>query len=171
MMVAPVRFYEVIFFFLKAPGALHWTAECLIDFKMSPITNSSLLLLATLLLLTMGKQVEAREEWCKEKRVGSVFYTLQPDAHKPQLPHQCLNNCVYTITGSSSPKFCFQTGIARFLQMLCNLKNWVFYLPVDNLGWGFKAQSQTINSGIARFPVFGHTFTILAFIFLSLLVF
>merc|ERR1712055_31754 len=50
------------------------------------------------------------EECCTEKMVGSVSYTLLDGAFHGAIPHQCLNDCVYTVTGTSSPKFCFQRG-------------------------------------------------------------
>merc|ERR1719458_2164890 len=50
------------------------------------------------------------EECCTEKMVGSVSYTLLDAAFHGELPHQCLNDCVYTVSGTSSPKFCFQRG-------------------------------------------------------------
>merc|ERR1712226_300141 len=39
-----------------------------------------------------------------------VSYTLLADAFHGEIPHQCLNDCVYTVSGTSSPKFCFETG-------------------------------------------------------------
>jgi len=51
------------------------------------------------------------EECCAEKVVGSVSYTLLPDAvFDGEIPGQCINNCLYTVTGTSSPKFCFGRG-------------------------------------------------------------
>jgi len=50
------------------------------------------------------------EECCAEKMVGSVSYTLAEAPFRGAIPHQCLNDCVYTVTGTSSPKFCFQRG-------------------------------------------------------------
>merc|ERR1711990_1122913 len=78
--------------------------------EMSPTTNLSLLLAALFLLsLTIG-MVEAKE-CCKEKRVGSTFYTLDHQLYSHgELPNDCLNNCVYTVAGASSPKFCFGKG-------------------------------------------------------------
>jgi len=50
------------------------------------------------------------EECCTEKMVGSVSYTLLDGPFRGQIPHQCLNDCVYTVSGTSSPKFCFERG-------------------------------------------------------------
>merc|ERR1711887_448706 len=57
--------------------------------------------------MDMGPQMEA---CCAEKMVGSVSYTLVEATFHGAIPHQCLNDCVYTVTGTSSPKFCFQRG-------------------------------------------------------------
>jgi len=65
------------------------------------------------LLLLTGAMVEARDlptECCTEKRVGSVSYTLLSDTFDGELPRQCLNSCVYTVSGTSSKKFCFAKG-------------------------------------------------------------
>merc|ERR1712226_191526 len=50
------------------------------------------------------------EECCREKMVGSVSYTLLDDPFRGQIPRQCLNDCVYTVSGTSRPKFCFEPG-------------------------------------------------------------
>merc|ERR1711934_751137 len=42
--------------------------------------------------------------------VGSVSYTLLTDTFPGELPSQCLNGCVYTVSDTSSPKFCFAKG-------------------------------------------------------------
>lgn len=62
------------------------------------------------LLTTTIAMVESRWGCCTEKMVGSVSYTLLDAAFHGELPHQCLNDCVYTVSGTSSPKFCFQRG-------------------------------------------------------------
>ena len=75
------------------------------------LTNPSQL--GTVLLLLTGAVVEARDlpmECCTEKSVGSVSYTLLPGNFDGELPSQCLNGCVYTVSGTSSPKFCFKKG-------------------------------------------------------------
>merc|ERR1712037_792879 len=69
--------------------------------------------LATVLLLLTGAMVEAQDvptECCTEKMVGNVSYTLLPGTFHGELPSQCLNGCVYTVSGTSSPKFCFKKG-------------------------------------------------------------
>merc|ERR1719180_274863 len=50
-------------------------------------------------------------ECCEEKQVGDTFYTrLDDDDSFSGVPDQCLNDCLYTITGTSEPKFCFARG-------------------------------------------------------------
>merc|ERR1712172_44439 len=77
------------------------------DFEMFPITNLSLLLPA-LLLLTFGKG--EGKGCCEEKKVGNVSYTLVPHHDHTKLSPRCLNNCIYTVEGSATPKFCFEKG-------------------------------------------------------------
>jgi len=73
------------------------------------LTNPSQL--ATVLLLLTGAMLEAKDlECCTEKRVGSVSYTLLPGTFHGELPSQCLNDCVYTVSGNSAQKFCFAKG-------------------------------------------------------------
>merc|ERR1719489_123455 len=49
-------------------------------------------------------------ECCTEQMVGGVSYTLWHDLAHRSLPYECLNDCVYTRTNTSSPKFCFMQG-------------------------------------------------------------
>ena len=91
-----------------------------------PHTNLSFLVAATLATLAacflFAAAVEARaeKECCTEKKVGSVDYTLWPGgAFQGQIPDSCLNNCVYTITGTANPKFCFKTGSVTRLCDIC----------------------------------------------------
>merc|ERR1712223_1668453 len=63
--------------------------------------------MAFLLLLHDGVQAE---ECCKGKTVGDVSYSLLTEDFTGSLPPQCLNNCVYTKSGTLSPKFCFARG-------------------------------------------------------------
>merc|ERR1719234_1118335 len=72
------------------------------------LTNLSLLLATLLLLLTLAKG-EGKDFCCKEKMVGTTNYTLQPNNHH-QLPLACLDNCVYTVANTSTPKYCFEKG-------------------------------------------------------------
>ena len=58
------------------------------------------------------------EECCAEKKVGAYTYTLLQDDFHGSIHPQCLNNCVYTLIGTSSPKFCFGRGSASFYKML-----------------------------------------------------
>ena len=122
--------------------------SALTDIEMSRTTNLSPLLAAIFLLITID--VVESNECCKEKRVGSVSYTLlEHDGLHPhrELPGECLNNCIYTFAGSSSPKFCFQKGFPGFqcytwLARLCisliySKKLWaIFY-------WLFKGDLPT----------------------------
>ena len=90
--------------------------------------NMARLCKALLLLLTnsLVVEVEAEEECCSRKPVGSISYTLTTDNilntydtltadntlttdsdnifHGGQLPQQCLNDCHYTVDGTSSSK-------------------------------------------------------------------
>merc|ERR1712181_110375 len=80
------------------------------DFELFPnLTNLSLLLATLLLLLTPAKG-EGKDFCCKEKMVGTVNYTLQPNNHHHLLPLACLDNCVYTVANTSTPKYCFEKG-------------------------------------------------------------
>merc|ERR1712172_252878 len=80
-----------------------------LTFEMFPnLTNLSLLLATILLLLTLAKG-EEKDFCCKEKMVGTTNYTLQPNNHH-QLPLACLDNCVYTVANTSTPKYCFEKG-------------------------------------------------------------
>merc|ERR1719500_2432660 len=75
------------------------------------LTNPSQL--ATVLLLLIGAVVEAQDlpsECCTKKMVGNVSYTLLSDTFNGEFPSQCLNGCVYTVSGTSSPMFCFKKG-------------------------------------------------------------
>merc|ERR1711971_1258597 len=58
----------------------------------------------------MGYPWDIHEECCAQKVVGNVFYTLFHDVFHGSIPHQCLNNCIYTKTGTSSPKYFFEKG-------------------------------------------------------------
>ena len=63
----------------------------------------------TLIFSKDAKGME-KQECCQEKNVGNVSYTLLADQYIGKLPDHCLNDCVYTIINSSSPKFCFARG-------------------------------------------------------------
>ena len=75
------------------------------------------LTLLILLAKYMVVEIKAEEGCCPRKMVGSVSYTLQPENFHQKLPHQCLNGCVYTVSGTSSPKFCFGAGS---IYLICN---------------------------------------------------
>ena len=74
-------------------------------------------LFATKLLL-LTKALAAAQvlpvECCTQKMVGSVSYTLLPHVFRGDLPQQCLNDCIYTVSGTSSPMLCFKRGFASF---------------------------------------------------------
>ena len=112
---------------LKAPSLLHWAAGCLQEMEMSPTTNLALLRVVVFLFLAVvGMAGAAEDECCKEKKVGSVVYTLLPPDHADRkLPHQCLNNCVYTLAGTLRPKFCFQKGSSNVT-------------PLEELGFPYR---------------------------------
>ena len=79
---------------------------------MSPSWSWSLL--GTILLQAMAEPQDFPIECCNRKTVGSVSYTLVPEPFHGELPHQCKNNCIYTVSGTSSQKFCFKTGSTSF---------------------------------------------------------
>ena len=132
-------FWGHIFSYNSSLITVHWAAQCSTGTEMSSITDLAALLLLLLSTIGIGK-VEAKE-CCKDKRVGSVSYTLLPDDHQSysrelpifyfylytllpnhqnflshrELPSQCINNCIYSVVGSSSPKFCFQKGFFQIL--------------------------------------------------------
>merc|ERR1712172_187293 len=60
--------------------------------------------------IRQGYPWDIHEECCAQKVVGNVFYTLFHDVFHGSIPQQCLNNCIYTKTGTSSPKYCFEKG-------------------------------------------------------------
>merc|ERR1712192_52113 len=65
------------------------------------------------LLLTGMAMVESESpmmECCTEQVVGGISYTLWHDLFHRSLPQECLNDCVYTRTNTSSPKYCFMQG-------------------------------------------------------------
>merc|ERR1712172_392759 len=82
-----------------------------LTFEMFPnLTNLSLLLATLLLLLLTLAKGEGKDYCCKEKMVGSTNYTLLPNNHHHLLPLACLDNCVYTVANTSTPKYCFEKG-------------------------------------------------------------
>merc|ERR1719352_1613220 len=68
------------------------------------------LLLTIAMVESKSPPIRMHEECCAQKVVGNEFYTLFNDVFHGSIPHQCLNNCVYTKTGTSSPKYCFERG-------------------------------------------------------------
>jgi len=85
--------------------------------QCKPLQHQKMLLtnLATVSLFLTRAMVGARDspstECCAEKMVGAVSYKLLPGTFHGELPPQCLNGCVYTVSGTSSPKFCFRKGV------------------------------------------------------------
>jgi deleted-in-malignant-brain-tumors protein 1 len=76
-----------------------------------PWLGKAFLLTTTIAMVeSQSKLGGTQMECCTEKMVGSVSYTLLDAAFHGELPNQCLNDCVYTVSGTSSPKFCFQRG-------------------------------------------------------------
>jgi len=63
-----------------------------------------------LFLLTKSVVHSQAEECCAKKKVGGVSYNLLLGIFDGEIPHECLNDCVYTVSGTSSPKFCFKRG-------------------------------------------------------------
>ena len=75
-------------------------------------------LVSTFLILTKAPRfAQAQPETCCPiKVVGSTSYTLVPsDAFNGELPSRCTNSCVYTVTNTSSPKYCFRKGSLIFI--------------------------------------------------------
>jgi len=62
------------------------------------------------LLLLLAGSLALQDQCCFRKTVGTVSYSLLSDQPTTSVPDQCLNDCVYTVTGTSSPKFCFAAG-------------------------------------------------------------
>ena len=67
-----------------------------------------------LLTIAMVESESPPMECCTQKIVGDDHYTLWHDLFHRSLPYECLNDCVYTKTGTSSPKFCFVRGKEGF---------------------------------------------------------
>jgi len=70
-------------------------------------------LASALLIFTMSRVASQAEECCLKKIVGATSYTLlMPDelASWQEIPDECRNNCIYSVTGTSSPTFCFKGG-------------------------------------------------------------
>ena len=90
-------------------------------------------------LLLFLVETSAQDDCCPRKRVGSVSYTLLPagTSHR-EVPSQCLNHCVYTVSGTSSPKFCFATGPAWYLSQ---------YLTMLNCRWIPRHSSSCSSTG------------------------
>jgi len=63
-----------------------------------------------LFLLTKSMVQSQATECCATKMVGGVSYTLQPGIFDGEIPPQCLNDCVYAVSGTFTPKFCFRRG-------------------------------------------------------------
>merc|ERR1712106_839601 len=88
-----------------------YRSQQLLEMVIMPRLGKAFLLLTIAMVESQhGPMDMVSEECCTEKMVGSVSYTLLQDAFHGAIPHQCLNACVYTVTGTSSPKFCFQRG-------------------------------------------------------------
>ena len=65
-------------------------------------------LVSAFLILTHTMWKTQANECCPMKMVGSTSYTLLAEHFHGKLPDQCTNSCVYTITNTSAPKFCFK---------------------------------------------------------------
>ena len=114
----------VVFFDIILVSTEQHSGSRLLTTRIMPHANLSFLVAATF-LLAAAVEARAEKECCAEKKVGSVDYTLWPaGAFQGQIPDSCLNNCVYTITGTANPKFCFKTGSVTRLCDIC-----VIFLP------------------------------------------
>ena len=76
---------------------------------LTMIFSALLLLLPSVLISKVQAAPTDDSECCLEKRVGDIEYSLV-DVGSSLVPEQCLNNCVYSVTGTSEPRFCFARG-------------------------------------------------------------
>ena len=86
-----------------------------------PLKN--LLLAVFLLVFEAGA-----EQCCPMKTVGNISYSLLSKPFHGELPSQCANGCVYTITNTSNPRFCFQKG--KNILLLCITTACSFPVPI-----------------------------------------
>ena len=86
-----------------------------------PLKN--LLLAVFLLVFEAGA-----EQCCPMKTVGNISYSLVSKPFDGELPSQCANGCVYTITNTSNPRFCFQKG--KNILLLCITTACSFPVPI-----------------------------------------
>ena len=91
------------------------------------------------------------EECCQEKRVGNRSYSLLPEGEDfaGPLPKQCLNTCVYTEKGKSSPKFCFAQGFVS--SKMCRVFL-VKFLPSNNFLLPGKFQPECLSEASPETP-------------------
>merc|ERR1711934_504812 len=83
----------------------------LVPTRLGMLRSIMLSSLPALLLLVTETQGAPTDECCREKRVGDTFYTLFiDDSFSGGVPDRCLNDCIYSVTGTSEPKFCFARG-------------------------------------------------------------
>ena len=75
------------------------------------IFSALLLLLPSVLISKVKGAPTDDSECCLEKRVGDIEYSLvDVGSSSSPVPDQCLNDCVYSVTGTSEPRFCFARG-------------------------------------------------------------
>ena len=75
------------------------------------IFSALLLLLPSVLITEVQAAPTDDSECCLEKRVGDIEYSLvDVGSSSSPVPEQCLNDCVYSVTGTSEPRFCFARG-------------------------------------------------------------
>jgi len=82
-------------------------------FKMhiTMIFSALLLLLPSVLISQVQGAPTDHSDCCLEKRVGDIEYSLvDVGSSSSPVPEQCLNDCVYSVTGTSEPRFCFARG-------------------------------------------------------------
>ena len=77
---------------------------------LTMIFSALLLLLPSVLITEVQGAPTDDSECCLEKRVGDIEYSLVDVGSSSPVPDQCLNNCVYSVTGTSEPRFCFARG-------------------------------------------------------------
>ena len=75
------------------------------------LLRSSTIFFLLAISMTESQHLPTVEKCCTKKMVGNISYTLSADVFQGELPSQCRNDCVYTVTGTARPKFCFQRGL------------------------------------------------------------
>ena len=89
------------------------------------------------------------EQCCPMKTVGNISYSLVSKLFHGELPSQCANGCVYTITNTSNPRFCFQKG--KNILLLCITTACSFPVPIH---FHYQLSQVKYNFGAAIYVLF-----------------